>query len=863
MRIELQGESFSEVEYPDLQAKNAETVRIGDLELAWQLHAYFGGDSQCVTSLFSAAMTFDPTVDRIAHWNGRIDTLGSVFPEVAARARLGIAVLSKSSEGRRLLGELFGRGDSVPPEFLGDMYQNFGRAKRNAASREAHLEGSKFDLEGTLAVTQFLTDKYMVDWLVEGCLPDARDIDVILDPAVGGGNFLLAALRRIVLLNIQLGAHFRESASAIAVGRLRGYDLDEELAQLASIAVWIEASRLDGQVAAKPTGIFGDSSISGGSLQPELLIKLTTRRSGQRLIILTNPPFLGRRLMGEEMRINLANWWPSAGTDLCAAFVLALSENTQYGDVIGLVHQATIVHLSLFSQLRHEVMKRCIVEDSVNLGSQAFRAISGDKTRVHLTILRAVQQSTTGHWRRPELSLDLFKRAEKIAALRGDRDGAVKLHPGETRDRGGRSHEFNGLLDVQSSSIYSAHGRPMQGTSTGDNSTLVRFAWEVPAGQEGWVPASKGGGYCKWWGLNYYMVNWGIDGSRIRSQSGSALRNPQFARSAQLVWSDTGTRGLNVRLKRSEAVFMAAGPGILVTDGDPMSHLAVLNSRLASAVLASTNPKLTLAAGYLGKLPFSKALADDPQLAQLAAVAVGQKRKKETRSITSSSFLSSSPRTDLVQRAILAMRLDVENETERLVVEGMVETRVRQLLLVSNSVNDSLRRFVGVPAAWMPKLPFALSDDQLDYEYSLLISPALDYAGRIRSRIAVEGPIEAIAQKYQVHPEVVSARLLAALPYAKFTMRKYIEYELHSEIVTQAGFRVDRQWSPTMVSISEVLAQLEAVCDADRARDYLGVFLRDWLTGRFPTIHNQVFLRRPIVSLTASDLALSRRLLPS
>jgi hypothetical protein len=48
----------------------------------------------------------------------------------------------------------------------------------------------------------------------------------------------------------------------------------------------------------------------------------------------------------------------------------------------------------------------------------------------------------------------------------------------------------------------------MQGTSTGNNTEFVKFAWEVN-GSPDWKLVSKGGGFSKWVGLNYYKVHWG------------------------------------------------------------------------------------------------------------------------------------------------------------------------------------------------------------------------------------------------------------------------------------------------------------------------------------------------------------------
>lgn len=99
----------------------------------------------------------------------------------------------------------------------------------------------------------------------------------------------------------------------------------------------------------------------------------------------------------------------------------------------------------------------------------------------------------------------------------------------------------------------------MQGTSTGNAKELVGYFWEH-FGEKEWIPVSKGGGYCRWEGLNNSIVKWRENGEYIKKQKGSALRNIKYFDKTQLVFSDTGTAGLNVRLLLNNQIFIASGP---------------------------------------------------------------------------------------------------------------------------------------------------------------------------------------------------------------------------------------------------------------------------------------------------------------
>ena len=50
-----------------------------------------------------------------------------------------------------------------------------------------------------------------------------------------------------------------------------------------------------------------------------------------------------------------------------------------------------------------------------------------------------------------------------------------------------------------------------------------------------WVLVSKGGGYSKWCGLNYFKVKWGKEAEFIKQHPGSAIRNLKYMSETDLV----------------------------------------------------------------------------------------------------------------------------------------------------------------------------------------------------------------------------------------------------------------------------------------------------------------------------------------
>ncbi|MDQ7073621.1 MAG: hypothetical protein Q9O24_00245 [Gammaproteobacteria bacterium] len=84
---------------------------------------------------------------------------------------------------------------------------------------------------------------------------------------------------------------------------------------------------------------------------------------------------------------------------------------------------------------------------------------------------------------------------------------------------------------------------PKKGIDTGSNDAFLRF-WFEPIKSNitfkyslvdmdvsrRWFRYNKGGGFRKWFGNNYYVVNWENNGELIKSFSRSTIRNEKFLR---------------------------------------------------------------------------------------------------------------------------------------------------------------------------------------------------------------------------------------------------------------------------------------------------------------------------------------------
>ena len=150
----------------------------------------------------------------------------------------------------------------------------------------------------------------------------------------------------------------------------------------------------------------------------------------------------------------------------------------------------------------------------------------------------------------------------------------------------------------------------VQGLATANDPRFVRFVWEVPPEQHGqpvserrWVPFEKGGGYGKWFGHHWWMVDWEHDGARLKAFPGSVIRNEQYYFKEGWTYSDFARGSFGAR-KMVNSIFSTQSPGA-VTDSETVLGL-IFASRTTSKIIRSISAQVNhLREGYVRRIPLA------------------------------------------------------------------------------------------------------------------------------------------------------------------------------------------------------------------------------------------------------------------
>ncbi len=165
-----------------------------------------------------------------------------------------------------------------------------------------------------------------------------------------------------------------------------------------------------------------------------------------------------------------------------------------------------------------------------------------------------------------------------------------------------------------------------QGLATGDNNRFLRLWHEVEVSKiafdcsssinakkqkEIWYPCNKGGEFRKWFGNNWFVVNWHNSGYAIKNfydENGklkSRPQNEQFYFVEGLTWSSISSSNLSMRYSPSYQMFETKGAMCFPSHNDIYSVLGFTNSHIVNGLLLALAPTLDFHEGPIGRLAYN------------------------------------------------------------------------------------------------------------------------------------------------------------------------------------------------------------------------------------------------------------------
>jgi len=506
----------------------------------------------------------------------------------------------------------------------------------------------------------------------------------IIDPACGGGNFLLLLLRKLTEMYQERHSDWNmiDILSAILSNNLFGQDINDQAIELTIIAIYFLAIKLlvntsDLTVSQANTQFssiidkYDNINCTGKYPYGWLAIGNHDQISPDTYdIIITNPPF-GTPLRSEQTRLKQV--YPDAYKDLISLFINQAINQLHEGGLIAMVTNTGLLALSKFSKFRQQILlEQVMIRHLIPLG---LAALPDARTIPLLTILEArtpddnatglylpMQQDASSEY--PESYYQsLLTEAINTLRTRNIADTIWKTIQQShfmilPRSRIDLTLQTN-LAELYSwfqsrprldrtqlstkeklHSLGSQLARVYQGIATGNNQKYLRFWFEIPTNlirlissdatptdladqQPHYIPYSKGGGYIRYYNMNPYVLRWDEPTAERINKDGE-LRNMSLQGKADLHWSLISKPRARFCLSPRGMMTDVASMSIRVESEEFSRYalLAYLNSKLGTFFGRLQSQDRKWQVGNIARFPIPIDLLQNEQLDKLAVEAI-------------------------------------------------------------------------------------------------------------------------------------------------------------------------------------------------------------------------------------------------
>jgi len=514
-------------------------------------------------------------------------------------------------------------------------------------------------------------------------ISSAKEIK-LCDPACGSGHLLVYAFEVLYEIYEEEGYNSNEIPSLILENNLYGFEIDKRASDLASFALVMKCreknSRFfikiiqpnihlisnlvfsDGElreyfnevnlkdhkstietqlVDFKNAETFG-SLIRGKIFDVENLIftskNLFTYTIGKKIsellnisnclarkynVVVANPPYLTWKYMPPILKTFISSNYEDFKADLYSCFISRLIEMTEKGGMIGVVSPYLWMFLSSYKKTRELILNNCTINSLVQLEYNAFGPAC-----IPVCCFTLINQASDedGIF----IRLSEFKGEDSQAPKTLD---AIKTQACHYRFQA-KTSDFKKLPDypigywlpIEVINTFShfesidTYADIRQGLSTADNSTFIRYWWEVSFDEiyfgcknrehslkdsRKWYPHNKGGEFRRWYGNQLYIINWKNDGVELFSRRPkSVIRSPDFYFKSSVSWADVTSNVNSFRFYPDGFIFDTAVNCTFPKKG--VSHqqiLSLANSVYCKKIIPLLNPSMHFSAGYFSLIP--------------------------------------------------------------------------------------------------------------------------------------------------------------------------------------------------------------------------------------------------------------------
>lgn len=384
--------------------------------------------------------------------------------------------------------------------------------------------------------------------------------------------------------------------------------------------------------------------------------------------LVMNPPYMGGGKMNSVLSKYVKDNYVEGKADLFSVFMQMGMERLVDGGKMAQINMQSWMFLSSFEKLRNIFLHNYVIDSMLHLGPRTFDELSGEVVQNTAFVLTKPRFSEYGMTTSLELaSKPLEERKAIVNKLMEEVDSGefnknireakgiyYRLVDGKNcadkeqmflaNKDGNEDGKHIYYPNVEQKNFEKIPGAPIGywvskkifaiyndskkisdispariGMMTTDNNRFLRNWHEVSFDKIGfdfsnresaiesdykWFPYNKGGGFKRWYGLNYLIVNWQYGGKEIIDNGMTSFRGKDFYFHEGITWSFISSSNFGVRYKPHGYLFDIQGSSSFPPTDDLEIVTGYLNSKVAYVFLSILNPTLSFQGGNINSLPY-------------------------------------------------------------------------------------------------------------------------------------------------------------------------------------------------------------------------------------------------------------------
>ena len=369
------------------------------------------------------------------------------------------------------------------------------------------------------------------------------------------------------------------------------------------------------------------SLMSTDTLQRSNVVIAQTRfLSRKYAAVVANPPYMGSKNMGDELKRFVQDHFEDGKADLFAAFILRNLQLLLPKALLGMITMQSWMFLSSFERMRRNLLATTTITSMAHLGAGAFDSIGGEVvSTTAFTMHKGAKTGKGTYIRLVDTHGDDNQSTACEQAVKYVDDGhryAVNEHD-FARIPGSPIVYWlpQSLLSTFSGNKFVGDAvNPKKGITTGSNERYLRRWYEVSLNElavsgvagSSWFPYNKGGEYRKWYGNKDFVLNWKNDGAALKKQDNSLLVNPDCWWKEAYTWTSISSGDFSARYVEGGSMFDNGGSAFFADSTEKLHFVgAIVNSSVGLEFLRALAPTLNVQPGNLAAIPLPIHMYDE------------------------------------------------------------------------------------------------------------------------------------------------------------------------------------------------------------------------------------------------------------